>query len=631
MPGPFRLNRAHIALIHDIVMAALAFAGAVTVRYGFSAFQIAPQVMLVGTAVYTGLAAIVFRATGLYRGIWRYASLDDFTAILKAATYVVLGTTLVLFLLSRGEDLPRSSLILSWFFLVLLLGVPRLIYRVTKDGHLGNLLRRTNEAKRIPVLLIGAGDESENFIREMQRDTAGLYRPIAILDDKGKRAGQAIRGVPIIGALENLAEAVATLADDHVRPQRLIVTRERLAANTMAWLVDEAQRLGLPLSRLPRLTDFRRGTGEPAHIEARPVDIEDLLNRPQRVLDRDAVSRLVAGKRVLVTGAGGSIGGELVRQLAGLAPTRLVLVDSSEFALYQIDLELGESFADLPRRAALADIRDPERLEQIFTEERPQLVFHAAALKHVPMAEANLEEYLLTNVGGTRRVADLARRHGVEAMVMISTDKAVNPTNIMGATKRLAESWCQALDLQDGPTRFITVRFGNVLGSTGSVVPLFRRQLAAGGPLTVTHPDITRYFMTIREAVELVLQASAHGVADSADHGKIFVLEMGDPVKIADLARQMIRLAGLRPDEDIKIAFTGLRPGEKLYEELFHDDEALMPTPVAGLRLAAPRVTDLSELAAALDQLEALARQRAGSEALALLSRLVPEYGAPHH
>jgi O-antigen biosynthesis protein WbqV len=357
----------------------------------------------------------------------------------------------------------------------------------------------------------------------------------------------------------------------------------------------------------------------------RPVAIEDLLGRPQAVLDRDGMRRLVVGRRVLVTGAGGTIGAELVRQVAEFGPAELTLLDAGEFNLYQIDLELQERFSDLPRRAVIGDVRDRAMLARLFAETRPELVFHAAALKHVPMVEANAFEGVLTNAIGTRCVAEACRAAGVGVMVLISTDKAVNPTNVMGASKRIAETWCQALDLERGAggTRFVTVRFGNVLGSTGSVVPLFQRQLAAGGPLTVTHPDVMRYFMTVREAVELVLQATAMA---GDEPGKIYVLDMGEPVRIVDLARQMIRLAGLRPGKDIEIKITGLRPGEKLFEEIFHGGEPLLPTACKGILLAAPRTADAATLGRLLDELANVCRRgdQAGLEAL--LHRLVPEY-----
>jgi O-antigen biosynthesis protein WbqV len=356
------------------------------------------------------------------------------------------------------------------------------------------------------------------------------------------------------------------------------------------------------------------------------------------------MARFIRGQRILVTGAGGTIGSELSRQLAAYAPAQLILFDNSEFLLYSIDIELRERFPRLTVRPLLGDVRDRRRVDEVLAAERPEIVFHAAALKHVPMVEHNPVEGVLTNVVGSRNVAEAARAHGVRHVVQISTDKAVNPTSVMGATKRIAEAFCQALDLNEaarggrrrGGTRFVTVRFGNVLGSTGSVVPLFSRQLAAGGPLTVTHPEVTRFFMTVREAVELVLEAAATvalgeaqvGGAQGAteSRGKIFVLDMGEPVRIVDLAEQMIRLAGRVPGLDVAIEFVGLRPGEKLQEELFHDAEATVPTANPALRLAAPRTADYAVLARSIDELEEQARAANEARVIDLLRLLVPEY-----
>ncbi len=632
MAGSLRLNRAHIALAHDIVVSALAFLIGIYARWGSDAFDAVPEMTVFGTVLFTIVCAAVFSSMGLYRGIWRYASLNDIIGIVRAATLAVLLTTLILFLVTRGADLPRASLIIAWIALILLLSGPRLIYRVFKDGHFGNLLVRQAAVSTIPVLLVGAGDEADLFIREMAR-RVGSYRAVGIIDEKGRRIGQSIRGITVMGEIETIPDIVRKLGRQGRAPQRMIATRH-LDPTQIERLLELSDALALPLARLPRLTDFREEDGRP--IEIRPIDIEDLLNRPQTALDRGSVEALVRGRRVLVTGAGGTIGAELVRQLTTLDPAQLILIDHSEYALYLIDLELSEMGATTPRTVILGNIRDRRHLGEIFASTRPELVFHAAALKHVPMVEANPEEGILTNVIGTRNVADAAREHGAIAMVMISTDKAVNPSNVMGASKRLAETWCQTLDRTErrrlaatgSGTRYVTVRFGNVLGSTGSVVPLFQRQLARGGPLTVTHPDMTRYFMTVREAVELVLQASALGVSDAETGGKIFVLDMGDPVRILDLARQIIRLAGFSVDKDIHITFTGLRPGEKLSEQLFHDGEMLVQTATAGILLAAPRVADIAMLGRALDALEIAARARNRAEALAMLAELVPEYRA---
>jgi O-antigen biosynthesis protein WbqV len=440
-----------------------------------------------------------------------------------------------------------------------------------------------------------------------------------------------------IGGLEAL---VARLDRRGQRPQRLIITAQGLDGATIQNLLDRANALAIPLARLSRPTEIRQHHLDGQKQVFAPIALEDLLGRPQAVLHRDAMARLIEGRRVLVTGAGGTIGSELARQLGALAPAELILFDNGEFLLYAIDGELREQFPGLALRPLLGDIRDRLRVDEIMAAERPEIVFHAAALKHVPMVEANPVEGVLTNVIGSRNVAEAARAHGAGLVVQISTDKAVNPTSVMGATKRIAEAACQALDLQEAQrrlgsragTRFVTVRFGNVLGSTGSVVPLFTRQLAAGGPLTVTDPEVTRFFMTVREAVELVLEASATvgtGGTDGDDTGslgKIFVLDMGEPVKIVDLARQMIRLAGLVAERDIKIEYIGLRPGEKLHEELFHDAEAAVPTANPALRLAAPRTADYAVLARSIHELEEQARSGNEARVIDLLQRLVPEY-----
>lgn len=625
-----RLSRPTVAYVHDVVMAALSFVLSLYLRVGSDFTAYGTDFLLIGAASFAAIAGMVYLWMDLYRGIWRYASLNDLMAIARAVTLIILIFLPVMFLTTRLQGMPRSMVIINWFVLIILLGAPRIFYRMFKDGRF-ELSYDRNQDQRIKVLLIGAGDAAEMFIQAMTRRTRSDYQPVAILDEAERRVGRHIRGVPVMGSTEDLTAVVERLRARGTQPQRLIFTKPDIASDTLRRLVDEAGQLGLTVARLPRLTEFRSAAGE--EVEVKPVAIEDLLGRAQNVPNRGAIKALIAGRRVLVTGAGGSIGGELVRQLAEIGPSRMVLVDNSEFNLYSIEMEIRERQPDLAVRAVIGDVRDHDRISALISEERPELVFHAAALKHVPMVEANPLEGVLTNVIGTRNVAEACRSHGVSAMVLISTDKAVNPTNVMGATKRLAESYCQALDLAGGRTRFVTVRFGNVLGSTGSVVPLFQRQLASGGPLTVTHPDIKRYFMTVREAVELVLQASALGVggvegAGAGESGKIFVLDMGEPIRIVDLARQMIRLAGRRPDRDVQIVFTGLRPGEKLNEELFHAAEALQPTVLKGIMLADPRTTDYAFLARGIDELQAAVAAGRVDTVLTLIARYVPEYTA---
>jgi len=624
-----RLPRQRIAFLHDLAMAALSFLVALVLRLGVDSFNRIPTDAWLAMLLFTLVCGGVFWRVGLYRGIWRYASLNDLVAIVRAVTFAILVFLPVTFLLTRLNELPRASLVINWFVLIFLLGAPRLLYRVFKDRGFDHVLERDHH-QRIPVLLIGVGDRAEVFIREMARDRDGPYEVLGIVDEKGTRIGRRIHGIPVLGHLNELADVVQTVAARNRMPQKLIVTK-RLERDDLARILDVADGRGIAIARLRRLTEFRSGEEK---LELKPVAIEDLLGRTQTKLDRAAMRRLIEDRRVLITGAGGSIGAELTRQIAAFRPAHLTLLDSSEYALYSIGLELDETFADLPRDLVLGDVRDRQRLDEVLAARAPELVFHAAALKHVPMVEANPIEGVLTNTVGTRNAAEACRQAGVAAMVLISTDKAINPSSVMGASKRLAETYCQALDIAERRrskpgTRFITVRFGNVLGSTGSVVPLFHRQLAAGGPLTVTDTRMTRYFMTEREAVELVLQASALGAeSPRTEAGKIYVLDMGEPVKIVDLAQQMIRLAGLRPYKDIDIAITGARPGEKLREEVFHEAEPLLPTSHPGLRLASPRTVNLELLSRSLDELESMAAQRHEADLLTMLHRLVPEYRA---
>ncbi|MBL6928369.1 MAG: polysaccharide biosynthesis protein [Rhodospirillales bacterium] len=621
--------RGMIAFVHDIVMAAVAFVLAVYLRLGDSTYFYSTDLFVSGTITLSVIAAFVFWFMGLYRGIWRYASLEDLWAIARATTLVILIFLMVMFLWTRLDGLPRSLPFITWFVLMALLGGPRFLYRLYKDRRI-DFKMEASGINRIPVLLVGSDDAAELFIRAVSRGRDAAYQVVGIVSERAGRVGRVIHGIEVMGSTEELADVVERLSADGHRPQRLVLTAENMDGTRVRHLLDDADKLGMTLARTPSLTDFKAGIEDKTDI--RPIAVEDLLGRPQMPLDRDAMAGLITGKRVLVTGAGGSIGSELVRQICGFGPAEIVLLDNSEYHLYQIDLEVFEKFPDLARRAVIADVRDARRLKQIFADHAPELVFHAAALKHVPLVEANHFEGVRTNVIGTSNVANACRAAAVSMMVLISSDKAVNPTNVMGATKRIAEQVCQAMDLQraegDG-TRYVTVRFGNVLGSTGSVVPLFQRQLAAGGPLSVTHADMTRYFMTIREAVELVLEASVAGSARTDYAGRIFVLEMGEPVKILDLARQMIRLAGLRAGEDIAIKIVGLRPGEKLHEELFHGGEALVATEYEGIMVGTPRSPDASEISRVM---EALTQACADANEAALIEgihALVPEYSRP--
>ncbi len=629
-----RFSKVIVTFLHDAIIACITVSLALYLRLGDEAFALPPADVALMTASFLAISAAAFTFFGVYRGVWRYASMGDLIVIIKATTVAVLLFIACMYLFQQLDSIPRSVPVIQWFLLVVVLGGSRFSYRLFRHQHRA-LVPRDQPAAPIPVLLVGACEGAEQFIRATKADPNAPYAVAGVLDDHADFQGRLIHGVPVLGRPDELTAVLARLASRGVRPQRLIMTDatgKRSDAATQEML-HAAERLGLTTACLPRLTDFRDRPKD-GEVDLQPIALEDLLGRPQAPLDRQAISELIAGRRVLITGAGGTIGSELTRQIAALRPAELTLVDLSEFNLYSIEIELHERHPSLHCRAVLCNIRDRERVMHLFAKQRPELVFHAAALKHVPMVELNKREGVLTNVLGTRNVADAASRYGARAMVQVSTDKAVNPTNVMGASKRLAEFYCQALDLavepgrqHDAPSaRFMTVRFGNVLGSSGSVVPLFQRQLARGGPLTVTHPDIKRYFMTVREAVELVLQASAHGLRHPQERGQIFVLDMGEAIKIVDVARQMIRLAGLRPDEDIEIIFTGLRPGEKLYEELFDRDEKRLPAAVDGVLVAASQPINLEILRRVFDELLAASLREDDVALQHLIQHLLPGY-----
>lgn len=595
-----------------------------------------PLWFIAGGAIALVVAGLPFRLPQQY---WRFVGIPDLLGVVGSS--VASAALFALLLVGTGFPLPTPTFpVVHALTLMATLGLARVVYR-RRQLRRGGGGGESGAAGPQPVLLVGAGEGADLFLRALEYARgAGAYRVIGLLALTGRQTGRRINGHGILGTLDETGVVLDRLRAEGRLPAALVVTDSDLSGKALAAVVAQADARGVPVRRAPRATALQSAGAAP--LELAPVAIEDLLNRPQVPLDRAGMAGLVRGRRVLVTGAGGTIGSELARQVAALGPESLTLLDNGEYALWAVDLELAESHPGVPRQAVIADIRDATRIAQVIEACRPELVFHAAALKHVPMVEANPAEGLLTNALGTRHVADASKAAGALAMVLISTDKAVNPSSVMGASKRLAEMYCQGLDIQarrpeGGGMRCVTVRFGNVLGSTGSVVPLFRRQLERGGPLTVTHPDMQRYFMTVREAVGLVLQASVLGAASAelpggrgarklAREGGVFVLDMGEPVRIVDLARQMIRLAGLRPERDVAITFTGLRPGEKLFEELFHGQEPPAPTGHPGLLMAAPRTADPAIVGRAIDEIAASCRAGQERAALAQLGRLVPEF-----
>lgn len=593
------------AFLHDLFAVAAAWIAAFWLRFNFDIpveFLTAARHSLLWVIPLFGALFFTF---GLYRGVWRFASLSDMRHILSAVgTGAALAVVVVVFV-GLGP-IPRSVLVMHPLLLVVVMGGSRFAYRSWKEHRLYGPARMRGQ----PVIVLGADEAADSLLREMNR--SGLWYAVALVSNKPTSQGRRLHGLPVFGPMAILPELAERYSVKHVimamPNSRAVERREAAEIATMA---------GLTVMTIPSYDDLLAGRVSVSSI--RRVELEDLLGREAVSLDDAGLHSLLRGKVVLVTGAGGSIGSELCRQIAKFSPARLVLVESSEFALYKIDEELAQSFPSVVRSCWAGDVRDTDRVDEILGAEKPAVIFHAAAYKHVPLMEdCNAWQAVRTNALGTLIMARAAQRVGVTKFVLISTDKAVNPTNVMGATKRLAERLCRAIQGVDG-TRFITVRFGNVLGSNGSVIPKFRDQIARGGPVTVTHPDIVRYFMTIPEAAQLVLQAGLMGRG-----GEIFVLDMGEPVKIVDLARDMIRLSGFSEDE-IPISFSGLRPGEKLYEELLADDETTLPTPHPKLRIArlADGVSD-SELEELLAWLTPGVREL--SEVRVGLKRFVPEY-----
>lgn len=564
-------------ILHDIIMVTIAWALAILIRYEWPLFPDVEATLWQALPIVIIVQSLVLWQVGLYRGIWRFASLPDLLSILRAAVIGSLGIVLVLVLFNRLALIPRSSLLFYPFLLIIFLGLPRLIFRVWNEHSFNFLLTDKTHPKR--VLILGAGSSGDMLVRDMLRIRGSEYMPIAFLDDNPRVHGGDVQGVPVLGNLDKLAEIVETMRIDMI-----VIAMPSATDEQMRRVVDLCKCCNITVMTLPKLDQLvnRQINFEVLH----GIAIDDLLGRAKVQLDWNIISLGLRDKVVMVTGGGGSIGSELCRQVAGLNPTALIIFERCEYNLYKIELQLREDFPDLVLYAHLGDIVDSVAIGHVVARYKPEVIFHAAAYKHVPMLESQAREAVRNNILGTQVLVEAAVAYACKTFVLVSTDKAVNPTNLMGATKRAAEIFCQTMN-ENSNTNFITVRFGNVLGSDGSVVPLFKKQIAKGGPVTVTHPEINRYFMTIPEASQLILQASAMGQG-----GEIFVLDMGKPIKISYLAEQMIRLSGKKPEQDIKIIYTGLRPGEKLHEELFYIDEKLATTNHPKILLAAHRHND---------------------------------------
>ncbi len=578
------------------------------------------------TAISCLVGLVVFPLTGFYRRHTRSTSLRDIAIILRGSVLAIVFVAAIASFVSSTALVPLATFVIQFGVMVLTLSALRVVARSRELTRHNARLRALHEEKT-PILLVGTGASCDLFVRSL-RNTNSKYQPVGIIDDARNTQGLYFHDVQIIGSLLDPDSLVSRLESWASLPQRLFLTEPvtHFESDGILKITSWCEANGITVSRAPGLEDQ-----DSEADNSRTVDPEKILDRPQTAVERSMLRQMFEGRRVLVTGAGGSIGSELTRQIASFDPAELILIDNCELNAYSIDLDLGQNFPDVSRRTYVASIRDAVRVNAIFETHRPELVFNAAALKHVPLVEMNPCEGVLTNIIGTRNVADAARNVGAVAMVQVSTDKAVNTTNVMGATKRVAEFYVQAQDRitneTDEMTRFFSVRFGNVLGSSGSLIPLLQRQISNGGPLTVTDPEMERYFMTIREAVQLTLVAAASGWAMDTSHGEIYVLDMGRPVKIVDLAERMIRLAGLTPYEDIDIEFIGIRPGEKLFEELFDASETRHESGIKGVGSARPEGIAIARLRAMILKLEQAAMAGDELKAKRLLKELVPGYG----
>ena len=599
------------AIIHDTLIAIFALYAAIAVRFG----QLNPKILNLPDLPKNFIFAIIiqvitFYLFGLYQGIWRYSSTSDLIRVIKASTIAVLASFVALFLTTRLDAIPRALVFINWAFLVLGLGGGRFVYRILRDHY---VYRPLMSKGRKNILIVGAGSGGEQLFREIRKNAGlGLF-VTGFVDDSPSLKSKYLHGVPVLGSTSDLPELIK-----QTKIQSVFIAIPSAKGEEVRRIYDLISPTGVEVKILPKMSEIFNKEISLANLQN--IKIEDLLGREEVNIDLALLKDMLQHKRVLVTGAGGSIGAELCHQLAKFDLSCLVALDVSEFNSYTVDQELRSKFPALNLKTIVGDVRDQSSMQALFESERPEVVLHAAAYKHVPMMEFNPFECIRTNVYGTQVTAELAARFQVERFVLISTDKAVNPTNVMGCSKRLTEILLQNLQTKTVKTKFVTVRFGNVLGSSGSVIPHFRKQIEEGGPLTVTHPEITRYFMSIPEATKLVLQAGAMGLG-----GELFVLDMGQPVKILDLAHEMIRLAGLRVDIDIPVKISGLRPGEKLFEEPLANVESCLSTPHSKVKICKARGVP-ENFTHELSKLLQLNHQNSREDYIALMKSLVEEY-----
>jgi FlaA1/EpsC-like NDP-sugar epimerase len=567
------IRRSDILLAHDTILSFVCFVISWFLRFIDKPESISWSLIKIPGIEIAAITFLILRYSQIEKCSWRYATEKDYLKLIQVAVIINFLFFATSFLINRLENIPRSLFIINTAVLSSVLLTSRILYKFIIHIKIGQ--KDLFSITKIPVLVAGLDDRVELFLRENYKNT--LYEIIGVLDNSVSRKGSNIYGIKILGQLEDFDKIYKNIEKNSQLPRRIIVSDKYTTKIRLDSLTKISKKYGIKLAVLPRLTDLDYSIQEPKNLK--PIIIEDLLLRDQSLLNAEYTYNFIHNRTILITGAGGTIGHELAKQVASLNPKKLILLESSEYNLYKAYEDLKKNYSTIAVEQLIADIRDPLLCRHIFQKHKPDIVFHAAALKHVPIVESNFDEGIDINVFGTKNIADLCIEHSVRAMVLISTDKAVNPTSMLGATKRVAEIYVKSLEShpKNNKTKFTTVRFGNVLGSSGSVIPLFEKQIQEGGPITITHPEMKRYFMTVREAISLVLQASAYAMQELTK-SNLYILDMGEQVYIKDLATNMIKMSGLIPEQDIKITYTGLRPGEKLYEELFNKDEKYIRT-----------------------------------------------------
>jgi FlaA1/EpsC-like NDP-sugar epimerase len=615
-----------LIVLHDLVATAAAIGLTFVMRFQDQRlFDKLPGLELF-VPVFLIYAAVVYFILGLHRNKWRFTSVPDLYNIFRAATVLALSLLAIDYVLLTPNVygqffFGKITILLYWFLQMFLLGGSRIAYRYF---HYSRTLQRAKVADATPTMILGRAADAEVLLRAIESGAVKKIWPVGILSPSPNDRGQSIRGIPVLGDIGDLERVVGDLGNHGTRVMRAVLVPSALSPEARPeTILIRARRLGLDLSQLPSLD-----SGGPT-VQLAPVSVEDLLLRPSVKIDYRRLEQFVSGKSVVVTGGGGSIGSEICERMLIFGAARLLVLENSEPALHAVLEKLAGLQLQAEISGRLADVRDRERIMALLAQFKPDIVFHAAALKHVPLLEMDWDEGIKTNVFGSINVADAAAAAGAAAMVMISTDKAIEPVSVLGATKRLAEMYCEALDNETAAgngTRLISVRFGNVLASNGSVVPKFKAQIEAGGPVTVTHPDMVRYFMTIREACDLVITAASHALGSTTADVSVYVLNMGQPVKIVDLAERIIRLSGLEPGRDIKIAFTGIRPGERLHEILFAHEEETTDIGIPGIVAAKPVRPTLEAIRAWVNVLEQGLARNERAVIYSALRDAVPEF-----